>query len=439
MGETRFIDRITSFKPGKKLIIPLSLVGLILLGITVNYTIKQNKAKQESSKIVAPPAPIEAVTALGRIEPQGEIIKLAPTPDLGGAKIAKLLVRQGDRVRSGQTIALLDNQKRAAAAVELARQDVKVAEANLAIVKAGAKQGDIDAQAASVRRTQAQLQGEIAANKAEVARLQAQLLREQEQNQAEIERTTAELRNAESEFQRYEKLAMDGVISNSELDSRRLTLDTAQKRLAAAQANNNKSIDTLNESIKQAQAVAKQNIDTLEQQIQEAEATLSSVAEVRDVDVIKAQAEVNRALAALKQAQEDLELTKVNAPTDGQIIKINTYPGELVGQEDGIVEFAQTNQMLIVAEVYESDISKIKLGQTATITSESGSFTGEIKGEVSQIGLKIGKQDVLDTDPAADVDSRVVEVKIRLNQADSDRVAHLTNSKAIVNIAVASN
>lgn len=436
MGETRFIDQITAFKTGRKLIIPLSLLGLILLGIIANYAISSHRATQESQQTVAPPAPITAVTALGRIEPQGEVIRLAATPDLGGAKIAQLIVKQGDRVTKGQIIALLDNQKRAAAAVELARQDVKVAEADLAIVKAGAKQGDIDAQTASVKRTQAQLQGEIVANNAEVARLQAQLQREREQNQAEIERATAQLGNADSEFQRYAKLAMDGVISESELDSRRLTSETAQKRLAAVKANNNKTIDTLTESIKQAQAVAKQNINTLQQQINEAEATLNSVAEVRDVDVIKAQAEVDRALAALKQAQEDLELTKVKVPADGQIIKINAYPGELVSQDEGVVEFAQTEQMLVVAEVYETDISKVKLGQPVTITSEAGAFAGKIKGTVSQIGLKIGTQEVLDTDPAADVDSRVVEVKVKLDPAGSERVAHLTNSKAIASISV---
>ncbi|MGL6343165.1 MAG: HlyD family secretion protein, partial [Waterburya sp.] len=64
----------------------------------------------------------------------------------------------------------------------------------------------------------------------------------------------------------------------------------------------------------------------------------------------------------------------------------------------------------------------------------TGAFAGEITGKVSQIGLKIGKQDVLNTDPAADVDSRVVEVKIYLDPQNSDRVAHLINSKAIVKI-----
>ncbi|MEM8673083.1 MAG: HlyD family efflux transporter periplasmic adaptor subunit, partial [Cyanobacteria bacterium P01_G01_bin.67] len=122
------------------------------------------------------------------------------------------------------------------------------------------------------------------------------------------------------------------------------------------------------------------------------------------------------------------------APKDGQIVKITTYPGEIVG-EDGVVEFAQTSKMMVVAEIYESDIAKVKVGQTATIKSETGAFEGKVTGKVSQIGLKIGKQDVLNTDPAADVDSRVLEVKIHLDPQTSERVAHLTNSKVIVKIS----
>ena len=148
---------------------------------------------------------------------------------------------------------------------------------------------------------------------------------------------------------------------------------------------------------------------------------------------MKAQSEVERAIAALRQAEEDLELTKVKAPTDGQIIKITTYPGEIVG-DDGVVEFAQTSKMMVVAEVYESDIAQVKLGQTATIRSETGAFDREVTGQVSQIGLKIGKQDVLDNDPAADVDSRVVEVEIHFDPETSSYISHLTNSKAIVKI-----
>ncbi|MGL5834897.1 MAG: ABC exporter membrane fusion protein [Waterburya sp.] len=425
------MHKLQKLSPNNRLIIALCLAGLALVGVKTIYSAKQTTTTEETT--TDKPQPIKAVTALGRIEPQGQMIQLAPSPDLGGSKIGKLLVEEGDRVTSGQAIALLDNHRRATAAVELARQEVKVAEADLAIVKAGAKQGAINAESANLVRVQAELEGELITNEAEVSRLQAQLRTESAEKQATKDRLKAELRNATSEFERYQQLARTGVVSESELDSRRLKLDTAQAAVVEANASYNRTLDTLQQQINQAQAVARQNKNMLQAQIKEAAATLESVGEVRPVDLIKAQAEVDQAIAALRQAAEDLELTKVKAPKEGQIIKINAYPGEVV-DEDGVVEFAQTSNMMVVAEVYESDIGKVRLGQTATITSETGAFEQEITGQVSQIGLKIGKQDVLSTDPAADVDSRVVEVEIHLDPDTSGLVSHLTNSKTMVKI-----
>lgn len=418
----------------QKNLIPISLGALLIVGGTAIYAINKNNTQAEEVELIAPVTEtieLKTVTALGRIEPEGEAIQLSPSPDLGGTKINQLLVREGELVTQGQTIAILDNNARSQANVELARQDVKVAQANLAIVKAGAKSGEISAQEATVKRIQAQLRGEIIANEASIARLEAQLRTETAEKQATIERLEAELAKAESDLKRYTKLEADGVISESELESRNLDVDTATKRLVEAQAGYKRTENTLQEEIKETKAISQQEIDTLNEQISEAEATLDRIAEVRDVDVLQAQAEVDRAIAALKQAEEDFKLTYVVAPTDGQVMTIHTYPGEIVG-DDGVVEFGQTDQMIVVAEVYESDINRVQIGQQATIRSETGAFEGEIAGEVSHIGFKIGKQDVLDTDPAADVDSRVVEVEIRLNSESSDRVSSLTNSKTIV-------
>jgi len=126
--------------------------------------------------------------------------------------------------------------------------------------------------------------------------------------------------------------------------------------------------------------------------------------------------------AQLKQAQAELEQAVVRSPITGQILKINAYPGERVGP-DGIAELGRTAEMYAVAEVYETDIGKVHTGQRAFVTSPA---LGEpAHGTVEHIGLKIGKRDVLNTDPAADTDARVVEVHIRLD--DSARVAALTN------------
>ena len=92
--------------------------------------------------------------------------------------------------------------------------------------------------------------------------------------------------------------------------------------------------------------------------------------------------------------------------------------------------------MIVVAEVPEDRVSRVSLGQKATITSDNGSFRGQLQGTVTEIGRKIGKKDVLNTDPAADVDSRVVEVKIALSSNDSQKVSGLTNAKVVAEIDI---
>ena len=417
----------------KQRVIILSVAGLLAVGATAAYTL--NFAAQEPSEpppVEEVPA-LEAVTALGRIEPRSEAIQLSPPPTLGTAKVAQVLVEEGEEVQSGQTVAVLDTYTSRLADVERARQEVAVAQADLAIVEAGAKSGEIEAQKATVERLQAQLQGESAVNQAKIATLQAQLQGEVQERGAIADRLQAELANAQTEFERYRYLAQEGAISDSDLDSRRLSVDTARERLSESQATKTKTATALQEQIRETQALFVQQQNTLQKQIQEAKANLNRIAEVRFVDVQKAKAEVARAKAALGQAQAELELAYVKAPIASQILEINTQPGESVG-DDGVAELGQTDRMMVVAEVYESDISKVRIGQPAIVTSESGAFEGKLQGSVNQVGLLIGKNDVLDTDPAADVDTRVVEVEILLSQEDSRRVAGLTNSKVIVQI-----
>ena len=283
MSKETNLDKFWELAAKKKLLIPLSLLGLLItMGGIVHTVNKINQQPAETSPPVTSTSAIKAVTALGRIEPYGEAIQLSPPPDIGGTRIGKLLVKEGDWLAKDQTIAILDNYDRTLADVELAQQEIKVAQANLAVVKAGAKTGEIKAQEAAIARLKAQLNGEIAANKAEIARLEAQLLTETAEREATISRLQAELRNAEREFQRYQKLAQEGVISESELDSRSLSVETAKERVTEAQATYNKTLTTLREEINQATAVDRQEINTLQKQITEATATLERIAEVRD-------------------------------------------------------------------------------------------------------------------------------------------------------------
>jgi HlyD family secretion protein len=337
------------------------------------------------------PSPIiTGVAALGRLEPQGEIIRLSAPNSLGGGiRIAKLLVKKGDKIRQGQLIAFLDSYSLNLAALEKAKRQVEVAKANLEKVEAGAKQGDIYAQKATIGRLEAELRGETSAQKAIIARLQA------------------ELNNAQRENQRYEDLYENGAVSASNAESKRLRRDTLQQQ------------------INEAKAALNRTQQTLQKQLNEAQARLNSIVEIRPTDLQLAKADLASAKASVTQVQAELDLSIIRSPIDGQVLKINAWPGEIISSQ-GIAELGRTQQMYVVAEVYETDVKKVKLGQSVDITADA--FSGKIQGTVTDIGLQVNQQNIFNNHPGADTDNKIVDVKIRINNPkDNQRVADLTN------------
>ena len=427
-----------STKAQKSLLLTVAITAGLLSLLAIYFGLrwfgnsKEDNSLSEISSVEE--TRVNAVSALGRLEPLGEVINVAATPSLGGAKLEQLLVAEGDQVKAGQLIAVLDNDKLRRQDVRLAQKEVEVAQANLNTVKAGAKQGAIKAQEAEIERIQVELSGEKLRNSAKIRRLEAEISGEQQSRTATIDRLSAEVANAEREFRRNEQLATNGAISESDLDARLLTLETSREALTEAQAQLIKTLATLNAELNETKADNQKIEATLEKQLNSSIAELDRITEVRDVDVAQAQAEVNRAKAILEQAKEEWQLTKIYAPFAGQILKINTYPGENVDGSEGVVELGRTEQMIAIAEVYENDISKIKIGQKALVNSENQTFSETLEGSVMQIGLQIGKKDILESDPAADIDARVIEVKIRLEPSSSQRVRSLTNAKVIVKI-----
>ncbi|MDJ0692015.1 MAG: ABC exporter membrane fusion protein [Xenococcaceae cyanobacterium MO_188.B32] len=377
----------------------------------------------------------QAVAAIGYLEPQGEVIKVSASAFREGTKVEQLLVKRGEHITKGQTIAILDDRPRLQATLEQAQKQVIANKARLAQVKAGAKKGDIEAQNAKFQEVRAELVGQINSQTASIANLKAQLQGQTNSQQANIDRLKAELVNATRECQRYEFLLADGAIATSERDRVCLLQETTQKQLKAAEVNLIEIKETLAQQISEAEANLERTKTTLTRQISQAEASFQAIAEVRAVDVSVAQAELEVAEAAVKKARADLELAYVKSPIEGQILEINTWPGEVVNKTEGIVEVGNTKHMYVVAEVYETEIDRIRIGQKATITS--GGIMPKLTGTVDDVGWQIRTQDVLDTDPVADVDARVVEVKIRLHPEDSRKVANLTNLQVNVLIETA--
>ncbi|MEH1796833.1 MULTISPECIES: ABC exporter membrane fusion protein [unclassified Nostoc] len=379
--------------------VAIGIIASLFVGGISFYIVKrwQNYVNSETQAPATQLPQLKTVTALGRIEPQGKVIKLSAAVSAEGSRVEELLVKEGDRVKAGQVIAILNSRDRLQAEFQEAQEQVKVAQANLNRTQAGAKRGEIAAQKAAIARTEAERQGNINAQAATIERFQAQL------------------RNAQAEDERYQQLYQQGAISASQRDSKRLNLETAQKSLQEAQAQLNRTQSTS------------------QQQVKEATATLEEIAEVRGVDVEAAQAEINRAVAAMNLAKVNLKQAQVRSPQNGQVFEIHTHPGELVSN-DGIADIGQTNQMYVIAEVYESDIGKVQSGQQVRILGDY--LPIELQGIVDRKGLQVRRQNVINTDPVSNIDNRVVEVHIRLDETSSRKAATLTNMqvKAVIEL-----
>ncbi|MCC5644387.1 biotin/lipoyl-binding protein [Nostoc sp. CHAB 5824] len=357
------------------------------------FSTNQNNLQETSSNQQT----ISHVTALGRLEPQGDIIHLsAPASN---QRLAELRVQEGDQVKAGQIIAIMDNFNQYQALVENARAKVNVARSRLAQVQAGEEFGQIESQ------------------RKKVAEMEAQLLEGVKVQKAVIARQQVEVRKAENDYERYKTLSQEGAVSTADTETRRLQLEIEKEKLQEAKAKLTEQISTGKERVKESQA------------------TLESLNHVKPTDILVTKAELNESLSQLRKAKVDLESSYVQAPVAGQILSVNAKVGEVVGSS-GIVDIGQTQQMYVMSEVYESDIQYIKVSQPAIIVSEYGGFTGEIKGVVDRIGLQIDQPGIVNDDPSAKADVRIVKVKIRLHPNDSERVKTLNKLQVRASIQI---
>ena len=383
--QSEMIGEIGRRLPSRKLLV---VAAVILLGGLGTYVWRSHSSSTQPTQ-TAVVSKVQTVTALGYLEPRGKVIKLsAPSSSGGTSRVDQLLVKQADTVKAGQVIAILDSRDRLQAALVEAQEQVKVAQSNFAVVKAGAKRGEVNAQQAEIARLEAQRQGDSQAQVATVARLQA------------------ELQNAQAEARRYELLYQQGAVSTSLRDTKALTLATARR------------------SFQEAQVVLNRIQTTRSPELTSAKATLDRIAEVRPVDLAASQAQVGQAIAAVQQAKAQLDLAFVRAPQDGVVLEIHTRPGELISN-DSIVELGQTQQMTALLEVYETDIGKVKLGQQTKLFADSPPKA--LSGRVSEIGVKVKRQNVVNSDTSGNIDARIVEVRVQLDAASVQKVTGLTN------------
>jgi len=281
---------------------------LVIALLAVGRTITKPAAAPPKPAVLSAPR-VEAVSALGTLQPAGDIRKLAaPTSAMGGSpRLLSLQVEEGQRVQQGQLLATFDSRPR--------------------------------------------LVADLAAVTARIDSLQAQI------------------RMQRREVERYQRAASSGA------------------------------------------------------------AALVLLEEKKD-DLVKLEGQLREALAQRKGLQVDLADSELRAPLAGTVLKIHSRVGERPGN-DGVLELGAGDQMEAVAEVYESDINRVKLGQRVSLVSENGGFSGSLEARVIRISPQVRQRAVLSTDPTGDADARVVEVRLALDPADAAKVRDRAGLKLI--------
>ena len=332
---------------------------------------------------------LSAVAALGRIEPQSEIINLGAgaTPN----RLDSLFVERGDLVSQDRLLGYLSGHAEQVAQREMfgaqldeaKRRLETVTTLNLALI-----------QQAEIRQRQALevTPLKISAQESLAARLEAALANDRDVLATQLE------------------LYRNGNTTRRLRDDRQTLVRQDEFDLSAARAH----------LVELKQQFELDKLDA-EIQLRLAKATLERAEAEIPVRSLEKQMELADARAR--------ELT-VRAPVAGRILNVVVKPGEQVANGP-ILTMGDTRRMRAVAEVYETDITRVRLGQAATITSRA--LPRPIHGKVVRIGNMVFKNDVLNIDPAARADARVVEVWIELD--DSTLTARLTNLTVDVLIA----
>ncbi|MEM9264224.1 MAG: efflux RND transporter periplasmic adaptor subunit [Cyanobacteria bacterium P01_F01_bin.13] len=382
-------------RPFRKSSFWIGIALLLLAGgasLLALRSIRQSRqaALEEAAK---PPPQRVDVAALGRIEPKGEVIDIAAAET---GVLARMLVQEGTQVEAGQILAELD------------MYEIRKAERDYAASQLGEAQRKLTAE----RSLGAARIAEANTKTGQIDRPQIQAI---EAQAAKIRSLEASLSLAQIDLARFEDLLNQGAITQQEFDRQQTEVDELMSDIANAAATKT-----------QLELARATDLENATAQVSMAEA---------DLQLAAVETGVESAQQNLTLADARLNRTVIKAPVSGQILDIYVRPGEAVSS-NRLLSMGNTDEMYVVAEVYETDVGLVKLGQNATITSRNGAFEGDLSGTVETIGLQIFKNDVLDDDPAANADARIVEVLIAVDQDEA--VATLTNLQVDVLIDIES-
>jgi len=127
--------RRPSVAPGpRKPLLRFSLT-LLLAVLPLPALLLACKPKPPEAPVVQGP---RRISALGRLEPETRIRKVSVPTSLSGDRVQDILVNEGQEVKKGQPLAVLNSKASLAAALAEAEENVTLSQRKLVLVKAGA-------------------------------------------------------------------------------------------------------------------------------------------------------------------------------------------------------------------------------------------------------------------------------------------------------------
>ncbi len=375
------------------------IVGLIVVvaGAAVLYSSGQLAGVQKSLglDVTQAVAGKQTVEASGTIEAE----EVAITGEVGG-QVTDVLAGDGDLVAAGDVLVRLDESLVLAKMGE-AHAAVRVAQANLEQVKAGARPEEITGAKATLAQAQAALDGAKRAWKLAQEMLDNPLELDAQIHDARnkltlaekgVEQTQAAIKLAEVQRDQYKNdLSDEGKTS---YHAGELQVQAAEAGLAAAQAARDGARRALNDLLKmradpiairtqvnQAQAGYESAMTNAEA----AQAALDALlAGPSDEEIAVAEAQVQQAEAALGLLEVQRDKLTLYAPRNGLITTRNVHVGETARPGNTLMTLADLSEVTLKVFVPETQIGLVKLGQRVQVTVDS--YPGQVfEGQVSYI------------------------------------------------------
>ena len=338
-GTTSAAPREAAKKRGNPIRIIARIVILAAL-VTGGYFIWKN--------YVAPPKiPGNIVVVSGRVE--GDDSAVAPKT---AGRIVEIRFREGDSVKAGDTIALLDDaqirsrEEQARAAVAVSEARLKSAREQIAVLQEQLQQNNLQTEQSKVDAS-----GRVRQAEADVAAAQADLASQE-----------ASYQIAAFDRDAYTKLAKTGAASERQAkqatataEQQEASVSAARRRLESARGTLTMAQATLsNPGIREFQA------STVRRQISQQESEIAS-----------AVASATQARYQLAEAQDNRRDLTVTAPFDGTVMTRAAEPGEVVQAGTAIVTLLDMSKVYLRGFVPEGQIGKVKIGQKARIFLDS--------------------------------------------------------------------